>query len=549
MRKALLFALLLAACTDQLATPPEASQSALSGDQVYVVMLAPAALQVASFVAQERLAARFVYQAFKGFAAEMPAAKAAALQNNRRDVRLVTPDGVVRAAELPWGLDRINQRAYPLDGSYTSSATGAGVWAYIPDTGILITHSEFQGRASIGFDAFGGNGIDCNGHGTHVAGIVAGANYGVAKQALPVGLRVLDCNGTGPTSGVIAGLDWIARNHRSPCVVNMSLVGGLDAALNDATAQLVGSGCHVTVAAGNSGDDACKYSPASSPYALTIGATGAWAPNDERAGYSNWGSCVKLWAPGTDILSACLGSNTASCVFSGTSMASPHATGVAALYLQANPGASPSQVTNTILATATQGVVTHSWTPTRDLLYSGLDSTQPPDVVPPNAKPVASYTYSCSGLTCSFVDTSTDDGFIELRHWDTSDHFGLTAPEFTHTFSASGTYPVKLVIYDNEHVADSVTKNVSVSGTTTPPPPPPSRITLTVRVENTKGIKDVRLAWSGATGATVDIYRDGNRLVTSANDGDYLDPLHKKGSVTNAYRVCDSTACSAEVRP
>ena len=232
--------------------------------------------------------------------------------------------------------------------------------AYIIDTGIRTTHSQFGGRASVHFDALGGNGQDCNGHGTHVAGTVGGSTYGVAKSVTLRAVRVLGCNGSGTNSGVIAGVNSVAQNHAARSVANMSLGGGASAALDSAINNLHNSGVSIVVAAGNSNANACNSSPARAPNAITVGST---TSTDARSSFSNVGTCLDIFAPGSSITSAWSTSNTATRTISGTSMASPHVAGVAALYRQAFPTASPTTVRNAIVNNATTGVVR---TPVRD---------------------------------------------------------------------------------------------------------------------------------------------------------------------------------------
>jgi subtilisin family serine protease len=252
----------------------------------------------------------------------------------------------------------VDQRTLPLSASYTWGTSGTGVHIYIIDTGIRTTHQDFGGRATWAFSSVKGKdgtlNTDCNGHGTHVAGTVGGTRFGVAKEVQLYAVRVLDCSGSGTWSGVIAGIDWVTANHRSPAVVNMSLGGSYTQALNDAVAGSIASGVVYAVAAGNSTTDACTFSPASTPTALTVGAT---TKLDGQASYSNFGSCVDLYAPGTFILSAYNRSDTDAVYLSGTSMAAPHVAGAAALYLETHPSASPAEVTATLLGAATPNVV------------------------------------------------------------------------------------------------------------------------------------------------------------------------------------------------
>ena len=314
-----------------------------------------------------------VYQhALNGFAVEMTEAQAEALSQDFR-VKFVEEDAVVTAdatqSNPPWGLDRIDQRNRPLNAIYTFNWTGSGVRAYVIDTGIRTSHTQFGGRASNVFDAFGGSGADCNGHGTHVAGTIGGSTYGVAKSSLPRGVRVLDCNGSGSNSGVIAGVDWVRLNHIAPAVANMSLGGGASSALDTAVNNLHNANVTIAVAAGNNnGANACNVSPARAANAITVGST---TQTDARSSFSNIGTCLDIFAPGSGILSAWFTSTTATATLSGTSMASPHVAGAAALYKQANPSASSTTIRNALVNNATTGVLTNVGTgsPNR-LLYT-----------------------------------------------------------------------------------------------------------------------------------------------------------------------------------
>jgi subtilisin family serine protease len=309
--------------------------------------------------------------ALNGFTANMTKAEALALSDDPR-VAFVEEDGVMYASttqsNATWGIDRIDQRDLPRSGTYNYNWTGAGSRVYIIDTGIRTTHTQFGGRASVVFDALGGNGQDCNGHGTHVAGTVGGSTYGVAKGAMLRAVRVLDCNGSGSTSGVISGVDWVTANHISPAAANMSLGGGASTALDTAVQNSINSGVTYAIAAGNSNLDACTQSPARVGAAITVGST---TSTDARSSFSNFGTCVDIFAPGSSITSAWATSDTATNTISGTSMASPHVAGVAALYLQANPGASPATVRNAIVNAATTNHISNVGTgsPNR-LLYS-----------------------------------------------------------------------------------------------------------------------------------------------------------------------------------
>jgi subtilisin family serine protease len=369
-------------------TPSQAQKSRIHKnpnkiENQYIVVLDDAVVgekgdySIAPYIASEMAAnykgkIKHVYKhAINGFAVEMSEAEAEALSLDFR-VKFVEEDGVVTAdatqTNPPWGLDRIDQRNRPLNGTYVYNWTGSGVRAYIIDTGIRTAHTQFGGRASNVFDAFGGSGQDCNGHGTHVAGTVGGSTYGVAKSSLLRGVRVLNCSGSGSTSGVIAGVDWVRQNHIAPAVANMSLGGGASTALDNAVNNLHNAGVSIAVAAGNSNANACNSSPARAVNAITVGST---TSTDARSSFSNFGTCLDLFAPGSGILSAWYTSNTATATLSGTSMASPHVAGVAALYKQANPSASSTTIRNAIVNNATTGVVTNagSGSPNR-LLYS-----------------------------------------------------------------------------------------------------------------------------------------------------------------------------------
>ncbi|HEX4933979.1 MAG TPA: S8 family peptidase [Gemmatimonadaceae bacterium] len=385
---ALLVTLLLGACAEPT-TPPQATAApetteaafarsaadAIPGSYIVVLKESVAASRVPevarAHVGQGRVKHTYS-QVLKGFAADLSDAEVAALRNDP-DVDYVEADQVMAAtttqSSATWGLDRIDQRNRPLSGTYTYTATASTVRAYIIDTGIQTAHSQFGGRASNVYDAFGGNGQDCNGHGTHVAGTVGSATYGVAKAVMLRGVRVLDCNGSGSTSGIIAALDWLRTNHIKPAVANMSLGGGYSSSLNTAVNNLAAAGVFVAVAAGNENQDACNVSPASAANTTTVAAS---TSTDAKASYSNWGGCVDLYAPGSSITSTWLngGTNT----ISGTSMASPHVAGVAALYKATYGDASYSTIRSWLINNSTASVISGnvSGTPNRLLYKAGL---------------------------------------------------------------------------------------------------------------------------------------------------------------------------------
>ncbi|HEU0301329.1 MAG TPA: S8 family serine peptidase [Longimicrobium sp.] len=381
----------LAACDDGRPELPTAAPGPLSGDVRflgaedpvpgrYIVAFREDRVGSAAAAAQELVPAlggkvHFTYEhALKGFAADLsPAAVQALLADPR--VAYVAQDGMVMPADTqtsaPWGLDRIDQRDQPLNALYTYDRTGAGVTAYVIDTGILTAHTEFGGRASVGGDFVGDgeDGQDCNGHGTHVAGTIGGATYGVAKEVELVALRVFPCSGGAAYSIVIAAVDWVTANAQQPAVVNMSLGGYYYEPMNQALQASIAAGNTYVVAAGNDNWDACGYSPASTPEAITVAATTSY---DSRSWFSNWGSCVDVFAPGSDITSAWWSSTTATNTISGTSMASPHVAGVAALYLEANPSATPAAVATAIQHSASLDRVTDVAGSPNRLVYSPL---------------------------------------------------------------------------------------------------------------------------------------------------------------------------------
>lgn len=517
---ALALGLALAACADETTPAGPASLDAprmaatagsaggRSGDVIpdeYIVVLRDSVTDVSgrakALVAAHGGKLRYTYSAaIKGFATHLPSAALSALASDP-SVAHVEADQAVHAAgtQTPvtnWGLDRIDQASLPLDNTFSYPNTGAGVNIYIIDSGIRASHQEFGGRVVSGYTAINdGHGTDdCYFHGTAVASTAGGQTVGVAKGATLWAVRMFDCNGSGSASALLSAVDWVTQNRRLPAVANMSLNTANSPALNTAVSNSIAAGVTYVVAAGNRAVDACQYSPGNLPAAITVaGSTRA----DGQLGVSNFGSCVDLYAPGESIEQAyIINGDAAYGNGSGTSAATPHVAGVAALVLAANPGATPAQVAQMIRQSATPGVLTGlgpgspnlllnvaaagavappptttpppsdtsttSSTPPADSTVTGTPSTPPVD-----QPPTASFSANCKGWRsrCSLDATaSTDDHAIASYQWTFGDGSAqvIAGASVSYTYAAVGTYVVTLRVTDSAGQSSTATRTVTV---------------------------------------------------------------------------------------
>ncbi|MEC9283760.1 MAG: S8 family serine peptidase [Bdellovibrionota bacterium] len=495
---------ILAACSSENISPV-LNETQEIGNKNYIVVFNKAAVASAQAASSGNLSASAVVktmaenvgvqygvQSEKSFAGAVSAAvyslNSKQIQEMKVDQRVAYIEEDIRMSTIgiqenpEWGLDRIDQESSNLDDRYEYPKAKRQVYAYVVDTGVRISHEEFEGRAEHGIDTVSNDSdsTDCNGHGTHVAGTIGGKTYGVSKDVKIVGVRVLDCGGGGSVSNIVEALNWVIENRKDPAVVNMSLGGGTSKTLDNAIEALVRSGVTAVVAAGNDDRDACNYSPARVSDAITVGSI---QKGDRRSSFSNYGECVDIFAPGSSIKSSWYRRDNETKTISGTSMASPHVAGVAALVLASDESISrPDQVRSAILQNASSGKVSDKGSDSPNLLLStvfidknedGNSGEEPVEPEPENQAPIVSVDVEVEGLSVSVKSTSSDeDGYVLGVVIDYGDGTVVEAYEGVHTYSAPGSYVIEVVAVDDQGAMGKVQKSVELSGPVNEKPAP-----------------------------------------------------------------------------